>query len=172
MAERSRRIALLGPEEVTRAADQLTETMQSDVAVTTKFFEVVQVTVAATDSSPRPEDAFEQTTNEFVRRTEAVTALLQANSGQGGSLRDLDGHPKLVEAMRTGQLYRRASEEALQALRVDAQQLADAAEHAATVVSTLTKNKAARELSRTRFTVAVQRALGTPPTTAENPATW
>ncbi|MFJ8846671.1 hypothetical protein ACIRFF_27665 [Streptomyces cyaneofuscatus] len=168
MAERSRRIALLGPEEVTRAAETLTETMQSDVEITNRFLEMSQAAVAAIDSSPLSEDAFRDATNEFVRTTERIAALIQANADQGGSPRDLDGHPLLEEAMRSGERYRRVSRERLRALRADSEQLAGAVEGTAEVVSALTQNKKARELSRTRFTAAVQQALGTPPSTPPN----
>ncbi|MFI1097325.1 hypothetical protein [Streptomyces sp. NPDC020917] len=169
MAERSRRIALLGPAEVTREAHKLTETMQRDVEITTRFIEMTQATLTAIDSSPTPDGTFEEATNEFVRHRERLAALMQANFDQGGSLRDLDGHPLLGEVMRSGQQYQRLSEEALRALRADAAQLVGAVENAAELVSALTQNREARELSRARFTAAVQQALGTPPMTEANP---
>lgn len=169
MAERSRRIALLGPAEVTRAADKLTETMQSDVEVITRFNDMAQASVGVIGSSPISEDPFGEATNEFVRYAERITALMQENSDQGRSLRDLDGHPLLEEAMRSGQHYRRLSRERLRALQADVEQLAGAVEQVAEMVSALTQNREERELSRARFTAAVQQALGTPPMTPANP---
>lgn len=109
MAERARRIALLGPEEVTRAAEELTETMQEDVAVSTRFIEVAQAAIAAVDSRLVPSEAVAEATEEYRRRTEKLTALMHGYRDQGRSLRDLDGHPVLGEMMRSIEQYRQAS---------------------------------------------------------------
>lgn len=164
MAERARRIALLGPEEVTRAAEELTETMQEDVAVSTRFIEVAQAAIAAVDSRLVPSEAVAEATEEYRRRTEKLTALMHGYRDQGRSLRDLDGHPVLGEMMRSIEQYRQASREARGALKENVEQLSGAFDEASTMVDVLTRNKEARELSRERFTSAVRKILGTPPT--------
>jgi methyl-accepting chemotaxis protein len=163
MAERARRIALLGPEEVTRAAEELTETMQEDVAVSTRFIEVAQAAVAAVDGRPVPAEAMADATEEYRQRTEELAELMRAYRDQGRSLRDLEGHPLLGEMMRSIEQYRQASREARGALQENVEQLSVTSDEASAMVDVLTRNKEARELSRERFTSAVRKTLGTPP---------
>ncbi|MBD3007903.1 MULTISPECIES: hypothetical protein [unclassified Streptomyces] len=165
MAERARRIALLGPEEVTRTAEELTETMQEDVAVSTRFIEVAQAATAAVDSRAVPADAMADATEEYRQRTEQLGELMRSYRDQGRSLRDLDGHPLLGEVMRSIEQYRHASREARGALEENLARLSGTMEEASAMVAVLTRNKQARELSRERFTSAVRQTLGTPPMT-------
>lgn len=163
MAERARRIALLGPEEVTHAAEELTATMQEDVEVSTRFIETAQAATAAVDGRPVALDAMTEATEEYRQRTGQLAELIQAARDQGRDLRDLDGHPLLREVMLSMEQYRQASAEAQGALLENFERLSATMDEASTMVDVLKRNKEARELSRERFTSAVRKALGTPP---------
>lgn len=163
MGERARRIALLGPEEVTRAADELAEAMQEDVEVATRFMEASEAAIAAVDGRPVPVEALDEATDEFERRTEQFGELIRTHRDQGRDLRELDGHPLLREAMNSMEQYRRASGDAQGALLQNAEQLSAITDEAVAMLDVLNRNKAAREHSRERFTSAVRKALGTSP---------
>lgn len=163
MAERARRIALLGPEEVTHAAENLTETMQEDVEVSTRFIEVSQAAIAAIDGRPVRAEAMAEATEEYRQRTEQLVELVNAYGDQGRDLRDLDGHPLLREVMKTIEQYRQVSGDARGALLENVERLSATVGEAAAMVDVLKRNKESRELSRERFTGAARKAPGTPP---------
>ncbi|GAA3906048.1 hypothetical protein GCM10022244_15130 [Streptomyces gulbargensis] len=163
MAERARRIALLGPGDVTQAAENLTQAMQEDVEVSIRFVEVCQSVLAAIEGRPVPTEAVADVTDEYTQRTERLTEMMSSYRDQGRELSDLDGHPLLVEVMTSIEQYSRVSADALDALTANAGQLAAAVREAEAMLDVLKRNKTARELSRERFTSAARQALGTPP---------
>ncbi|MFG2749231.1 hypothetical protein [Streptomyces xanthophaeus] len=163
MAERARRIALLGPEEVTQAAESLTEGMQEDVEVSTRFIQASQAAIAAVDGRPVRAEAMAEATEEYRQRRAQLAELMNAHRDQGRDLRDLDGHPLLTEVMQSIEQFRQVSGEAQGTLRENLERLSATLGEARSMVAVLTRNREARELSRERFTSTARQALGTPP---------
>ncbi|MFD5080345.1 hypothetical protein [Streptomyces sp. NPDC058371] len=159
MAERARRIAILGPPDVTHAAESLAETMQEDVKVAARFIEVTQAAVAEVDGRPVSADAVSEQTAEYQHRIQQVAELVTSHRSQGGDPRELDGHPMLRAAMESMERYRQASREVREALSTNLERLSAAASEAFSMGDVLTRNKEARELSRERFTNAAREAL-------------
>ncbi|MGW3739807.1 hypothetical protein ACWD62_04150 [Streptomyces sp. NPDC005146] len=164
MAGRARRIAILGPSEVTHAAESLAETMQEDVKVAVRFIEVAQASIAEVDGRPIRAEAVSEATEEYRHRTQQVADLITAHRSQGRDLRELDGHPLLRAAMESIDQCRRTSGEAREALSANVERLSAAMSEAFSMVDVLTRNKEARELSRERFTSAAREALSKTPT--------
>ncbi|MFI9183013.1 hypothetical protein ACIGXG_12360 [Streptomyces goshikiensis] len=163
LAERARRIALLGPEEVTQAAEDLTEGMQEDVEAAARFIRACQAAESALDDRPVRPEAVAEATEEYRQRHAQLEDLIDAHRGQGRDLRDLDGHPLLEDVMRSIAQLRQVSGEAGGALLENVERLSEAVGEAEAMLDVLTRNKEARELSRERFTSAARQALGTPP---------
>lgn len=159
MAERARRIAVLGPPEVTHAAESLAETMQEDVKVAVRFIEVTQAAIAEVDGRPIPSAAMSEATEEYGRRSQQLVDLVAAHRSQGRDLHELDGHPLLRAVMESMEQWRQVSGEAQEALSANFERLSAAASEAFSMMDVLTRNKEARELSRERFTSAAQEAL-------------
>ncbi|MEU8890357.1 hypothetical protein [Streptomyces sp. NPDC048442] len=163
MAERARRIAILGPDEVTYAAEDLTVTMQEDVEVSTRFIKAAQDAIAAVDGRPVRADVMAEATEEYRLRTEQLRELVSTYRDQGRGLRDLDGHPLLREVMASIEQYQQISREARGALSENVERLSATMDEAFAMVGVLERNKEGRELSRERFTSMARKALGTPP---------
>ncbi|GAA5610442.1 hypothetical protein Spla01_01580 [Streptomyces platensis] len=159
MAERARRIAILGPPEVTYAAESLTETMQEDVKVAVRFTEVAQAAIAEVDGRPIPTEEASEATEEYLCRSRQVAELVATHRSQGRDLGELDGHPLLRAAMESIERYRHASREAREALSANLERISSAASEAFSMGDVLIRNKQARELSRERFTSAAREAL-------------
>jgi hypothetical protein len=104
MAERARRIAILGPPEVTHAAESLTETMQEDVKVAVRFIEVTQAAIAEVDGRPIAAEAASEASEEYRHHSRQVAELVAAHRSRGRDLRELDGHPLLRAAVEHGAL--------------------------------------------------------------------
>ncbi|MFE2441578.1 hypothetical protein ACFXDF_05795 [Streptomyces sp. NPDC059426] len=148
LAGRARRIAILGPPEVTHAAESLTETMQEDVKVAVRFIEVAQVATAAVDGRPIPIEAMSEATDEYLHRSQQVAELVRDHRSQGRDLRELDGHPMLRAAMESMEQYRQTSRKAREALSANVERISAAASEAFSMADVLTRNREARELSR------------------------
>lgn len=160
MAERARRIALLGPPEVTESAEDLAETMQQDVDATAKFIEAAEIGHSAMGERPADIAAVQAATNDFQERTGQLQELLATAYEHGESV---DGHPLLSEVLESADRHRAASQKALGDLQANSDQLSALLDQASEMVDLLKRNQAARELSREQFTTAVRKALGTPP---------
>ncbi|MEF9883736.1 hypothetical protein [Streptomyces sp. P9-A4] len=163
MAERARRIALLGPGEVTQAAESLTQAMQEDVDVSIRFVKVCQSALAAIEGRPVHTDAVADATAEYRQHAEHLAEVMNSYRDQGRALSDLDGHPLLAEVMTSIEQHSRVSADARDALIANADQLATTVREAQAMLDVLKRNKEARELSRERFTSTARQALGTPP---------
>ncbi|WP_405788215.1 hypothetical protein [Streptomyces sp. NBC_01367] len=166
MAERARRIALLGPAEVTQAAENLTEGMQEDVEASTRFIRASQAAISAVDGRPVHTEAVVEATEEYRQRSAQLAGLMDAYRAQGRDLRDLDGHPLLADVMQSIAQFLQVSGEARGALQENVERLSATLGEAEAMLDVLTRNREARELSRERFTSAARQALGTPPTPA------
>ncbi|MFH8902542.1 hypothetical protein ACH4HG_40125 [Streptomyces coeruleorubidus] len=164
MAERARRIAILGPPEVTRAAESLAETMQEDVKVAVQFIEVTQAAIAAVDGQPIPTEAVSEATDAYRHHCQQLVELVTDHRSQGRDLRELDGHPMLRAAMESMEQYRLRSGEAREALSANVERISAAASEAFSMADVLTRNREARELSREEFTSAAREALSKTPT--------
>ncbi|UOB12025.1 hypothetical protein MQE23_24495 [Streptomyces sp. HP-A2021] len=164
MAERARRIAILGPPEVTHAAESLAETMQDDVKVAVRFIEVTRTAIAAVDGHPIPTEAVSEATDEYRHRSQQIVELVNDHRSQGRDLRELDGHPLLRAALENMEQYRQRSGEAREALSANLERLSAAASEAFSMADVLTRNREARELSREQFTSAAREALSKTPT--------
>ncbi|MFF9628752.1 hypothetical protein [Streptomyces fradiae] len=163
MAERARRIALLGPEEVTQAAESLTEAMQEDAEVPIRFIKASQAAIAAIDGRPVQTEAVAVATEEYVQHSEQLAELVSAYRGQDRDLRDLDGHPLLAEGMRSIEKYLQVSGDARDALLENVERLSETVREAQAMLDVLKRSREARELSRERFTSKARQALDTPP---------
>ena len=163
MAERARRIAILGPPEVTHAAESLAETMQDDVRISVRFVEVLRSATAEIDGRPIPLDALTEATEEHQRRTQALLDLIASHQEQGRDPRELDGHPLLHAAMEGIEQFRLSSRAAQEALTENFERLTAASDEAFAMADELRKNRDARELSREQFTNAARTALSAPP---------
>ncbi|WP_406474295.1 hypothetical protein [Streptomyces platensis] len=159
MAERARRIAILGPSEVTHAAESLAESMQEDVKVAVRFIEVAEAAIAEVDGHPIPTEAASKATEEMLSRNHQLVELVTAHRSQGRDMRELDGHPLLQAAMEGMERYRQASGGAQEALSSNFERISAAASEAFSMGEVLIRNKQARELSRERFTSAAREAL-------------
>ncbi|MFI7088522.1 hypothetical protein ACIBUR_33635 [Streptomyces anulatus] len=159
MAERARRIAILGPPDLTHAAESLTETMQEDVKVAVRFIEVTQAAIAEVDGRPVSAEAMSEATEEYRRRSRQVAELVASHRGQGRDLHELDGHPLLQAAMESIERYRQVSGEAREALTANVERISAAVSEAFSMGDVLMRNKEARELSRERFTSAAREAI-------------
>ncbi|WP_406478509.1 hypothetical protein [Streptomyces platensis] len=159
MAERARRIAILGSPEVTHAAESLAESMQQDVKVALRFIEVTQAAIAEVDGCPIPTEAASEAAEELQHRNQQLVELVTAHRSQGRDVRELDGHPLLPAAMESMEQYRQASEAAREALSSNFERISAAASEAFSMANVLIRNKEARELSRERFTSAAREAL-------------
>ncbi|MFE4855869.1 hypothetical protein [Streptomyces sp. NPDC056670] len=157
MAERARRIALLGPPAVTQAAEELAETMQQDVDATAEFLREAEAGTLALDERPGDVEAVHAATEAFTNRADRLRELL------AGARESVDGHPLLAEYLEAGNRYQTVSQETLGDLQANLDQLANLADQATAVVGLLSRNQAAREASREQFTAEVRAALGTPP---------
>lgn len=164
MAGRARRIAILGPPEVTDAAESLAATMQEDVKVAVRFIEVTQAAIAAVDGRPIPIEAVSEATDEYRHRSQQLTELVSDHRSQGRDLRELDGHPLLRAALESMEQYRRTSGKAREALSANVERISAAASEAFSMADVLTRNREARELSREQFTSAARQALSKSPT--------
>ncbi|WP_143041353.1 hypothetical protein [Streptomyces indicus] len=163
MEERARRIALLGPQDVTYAAESLAKSMGEDVAIAIRFVEAMRAATTEVEGNPVPVDAVPEATAEYERRHRDLADLVAAYREQGRDLRELDGHPVLRAAMESIQRYRQASGEAMEALNANYERLFAASEQAFAMVEELQRNREERELSRERFTRAARTALSAPP---------
>ncbi len=158
MAERARRIAILGPSDVTRAAESLAKTMERDVAIAGRLAAEVQEAIAEVGA-------------EFQHRNRDLTNLVTSYREQGRDLRELDGHPVLRAAMESMQRYRQVSGAARDALTENIERLAAASEQAFPAGAELILNREQHEIDRERFTRAARTALSTPPPLAMSTAT-
>ncbi|MFD7222836.1 hypothetical protein ACFV9P_17645 [Streptomyces sp. NPDC059892] len=159
MAERARRIAILGPPDVTHAAESLTGTMQEDIKVAVRFIEVARTAVAEVDGRPVSAEAVSEATEEYRQRSRQVAELVAAHRRQGRDLRELDGHPLLLAVMESMERYRQVSGEAREALTANFERLSAAASEAFSMGDVLMRNKEARQLIRERFTSAAREAI-------------
>ncbi|MDN3053230.1 hypothetical protein PH213_01425 [Streptomyces sp. SRF1] len=164
MAGRARRIAILGPPEVTHAAESLAETMQEDVKVAVRFIEVAQAAITAVDGLPVPIEAMSEATDEYQHGNQQLAELVSDHRSQGRDLRELDGHPLLRAAMESMEQYRQTSGKAREALNANVERISAAASEAFSMADVLTRNREARELSREQFTSAAREALSKTPT--------
>lgn len=153
MAERARRIAILGPPIAARLAAE------------------VQDATAEMDGRPIDNDAVSEATAEFQRRSRDVANLVASHREQGRDMRELDGHPMLHGLMESMQQYRRASGAARDALTENFERLSAASEQAFAMGDELIQNRKEHELSRERFTSAARTALSTPPPLATSTET-
>jgi hypothetical protein len=160
MAERARRIALLGPPAVTQAAEDLAETMQQDVDATANCIRAAEAGVSVLNESPADVEAVHAATEDFVQRAGQLQELLAGAHERGEAV---DGHPLLAEYLESAGRYRAASRESLGDLQADVDQLSGLMDQASVVIDLLRHNQAAREVSREQFTAEVRKALGTPP---------
>ncbi|WP_147972794.1 hypothetical protein [Streptomyces sp. col6] len=160
MAERARRIALLGPPAVTQAAEELAETMQQDVDATAEFLREAEAGTLVLDGRPGDIDGVHAATKAFTNKADQLRELLAGAQESGESV---DGHPLLAEYLEAGNRYQTVSQETLGDLQANLDQLASLADQATAVVDLLRRNQAAREASREQFTAEVRAALGTPP---------
>ncbi|MGW7343342.1 hypothetical protein [Streptomyces sp. NPDC054854] len=154
----------MGPEEVTQAAENLTEGMQEDVEASTRFVQASRAAITAIDGRPVRTEALAEATEEYRQRSAELAGRMDAYRGQGRDLRELEGHPLLTEVMRSISQFLQVSGEARGALRENLERLSATLGEAEAMLGVLTRNKEARELSRERFTSAARQALGTPPT--------
>ncbi|MFF9788369.1 hypothetical protein [Streptomyces nigrescens] len=160
MAGRARRIALLGPPEVTQAAEDLAETMQQDVDASAEFMQATEVGLSALGESPVDVAAVQAATEDFEERGQQLQDLL---TGVSESRETVDGHPLLAEYLESVDRYGAASQAAVRDLQANSNQLSELVDQASALVHLLTHNQAARELSRKQFTVAARKALSTRP---------
>jgi len=164
MAERARRIAILGPLDVARAAESLSKTMERDVKIVARLTTEVQEAIAdVEDGRPIDNDALAEATAEFQRRNRDLTNLVTSYRAQGRDLRELDGHPVLRAALESMQQYRQVSSAARDALTENFERLAAASEQAFPVGAELILSREQHEIDRQAFTRAARTALSTPP---------
>ncbi|MEU7133963.1 hypothetical protein [Streptomyces sp. NPDC046261] len=160
MAERARRIALLGPPAVTQAAEDLAETMQEDVDATANFVRAAEAGVSVLNERPANAEAVHAATEDFVQRAGQLHELLAGAHERGETV---DGHPLLAEYLESAGRYQAASRETLGDLQAEVDQLSALVDQASAVVDLLRHNQEAREVSREQFTAEVRKALGTSP---------
>ncbi|WP_129307715.1 hypothetical protein [Streptomyces sp. L2] len=163
MAERARRIAILGPLDVARAAESLSKTMERDVKIVARLTTEVQEAIADVDGRPIDNDALAEATAEFQRRNRDLTNLVTSYRAQGRDLRELDGHPVLRAALESMQQYRQVSSAARDALTENFERLSAASEQAFPVGAELILSREQHEIDRQAFTRAARTALSTPP---------
>lgn len=166
MAERARRIAILGPEDVTHSAESLTETMEEDVEISTRLLTVLQAADQDIEGLPIPTDAMAEAQEEYERRTQEVTDLMASYSEQGRDLRELDGHPLLQAALDGIDQFQQAHGAVQDAFLVNLDRMAAAVDDASALMEEVRQNREARELSRERFTSAARASLSAPPQTS------
>ncbi|MEV6378563.1 hypothetical protein AB0M31_03985 [Streptomyces sp. NPDC051773] len=163
MAERARRIAILGPQDVARAAESLAKTMERDVQIAARLATEVQEAVAEVNGRPIGSDAMAEASAEFQRRNRDLANLVTSYREQGRDLRELDGHPVLRAAIESMQQYRQVSGAAHDALTENFERLAAASEQAFPAGAELILNREQHEIDRRSFTRAARTALSMPP---------
>ncbi|MFF1412825.1 hypothetical protein ACFVX6_24145 [Streptomyces sp. NPDC058289] len=160
MAERARRIALLGPLEVTQAAENLTETIQQDVDATAEFVRTADAGLASISAQPDRASSLEAATQDLEERTGQLQEIWTNGVDPEG---DIDSQRLMAEVMESSERIQATSSEAVGELRSNVDLLSTITDQAAAMVELLTRNQAARERSRAQFTSAAGRALGSSP---------
>ncbi|MER6433043.1 hypothetical protein ABT272_35770 [Streptomyces sp900105245] len=160
MAERARRIDILGPVEVASAAEELAESIRHDVDVATKLLKLIEEYVPtseriATESRPAMTSAIEAL-EEAARHIQSVTA----QAIESGSV------PAEADAMfatfeRAGEL----ADAAISRAHQDADGFSIFLDQATAIVNELKHNKVTRDRTRERFTTAARDTLAPNPHT-------
>ncbi|MFE9257916.1 hypothetical protein [Streptomyces sp. NPDC006879] len=172
--ERARRIALLGPQEVTQAAESLARTMRQNVDVADRFIQAAAGGISGLDQGSdaylAAQTAVQSALEDYQEHVRQLQALMADARERGEDLNTLDGHPLLAEVLASGNRLRELRREALDAIQGDFDVLAGLTAHAQGMVGLFQRNEAASEVSREQFTTAVRRALDPTPSTRSSPA--
>ncbi|GHI06617.1 hypothetical protein Scel_49380 [Streptomyces cellostaticus] len=158
MTERARRIDILGPAEVARAAEELADSIRRDVKIATKLKELTMSTVP---------EATERVTTET---TPAMAAAREAMQEASRQMRELvteanqSGRP-LHEDPRTAAIFENAERAqelvaaAIARANQDGDEFSAFLDQATAIVDELKHNQEARAGIRERFTTAARRTL-------------
>ncbi|MFF5144140.1 hypothetical protein ACFY6U_31170 [Streptomyces sp. NPDC013157] len=158
MAERARRIDILGPAEVARAAEELANSIRRDVKIATKLKELTMSTVPTaterltTETAPAMAAAREAMQSAARQMQELVA---QANESD----RPLHEDPRTAAILVSVEQAQEIARAAIIHVREDNEGFSAYLAQAAVIVNELKRNQQARAGIRERFTAAARQTL-------------
>ncbi|MER5972493.1 hypothetical protein ABT112_22620 [Streptomyces sp. NPDC002055] len=160
MTERARRIDILGPAEVARAAEELADSIRRDVDIATKLLKLTEAYVpttehGATETAPAMTaamEAMEEATRQMQELTTEAIESVRVPPEADAMFESFDRAEKLANA-------------AISRAYEDADGFSGFLDQATAIVDELKRNQEARERTRERFTTAARHTLAseTPP---------
>ena len=155
-AERAGRIALLGPPEVTQAAEELANAAWQDVAAMT---ELVQSSRSFRESDNEEFQELQHSLDEMLEGSEELRELISSRN-QGDSL---DDHPLIIDFVSQAQNFMSTLPDQMRRIEERSDQMRAIGKKASAVAELIKKNKQVRDHSRERFVAEARRALASPP---------
>ena len=158
MAERARRIDILGPAEVARAAEDLADSIRRDVKIATKLKELTMSTVP---------DASERVTTETAPAMAAAREAMQDASRKMQELveeanengRPLHEDPRTAAIFESAERAQELAHAAIARANEDGDGFSAFLDQATAIVDELKRNQEARAGIRERFTTAARHTL-------------
>lgn len=164
MTERARRIDILGPAEVARAAEELADSIRRDVEIATKLKKLTESTLPT---------ATERMTNGTAPAMAAAAEAMQDARRQMRELmaeanesdRPLHENPRATAIVERCVRAQEQANAAIDRMREDGDGVSAFLDQATTIVGELKRNQEARAGTRDRFTTTVRQTLAsaTPP---------
>ncbi|MFF8918588.1 hypothetical protein ACF08M_36110 [Streptomyces sp. NPDC015032] len=159
MTERARRIDILGPAEVARAAEELADSIRRDVDIATKLLNLTEEYIPtneriATDTAPAMTaaiGAMEEAARQMQELTEEAIESVRVPPETDAMFESFERAQELADA-------------AISRAREDTAGFSGFLDQATAIVDELKRNQEARERTRERFTTAARHTLAPTPT--------
>lgn len=165
MAERARRIDILGPAEVARAAEELAASIRRDVGIATKLKELTESTLpTATDRMTNETTPAMAAASEAMREAATQMRELVAEASESG--RPLHEDPRAASIFESFERAQELADTAISRANKDGDEFEAFLSRATAIVEDLRLNQEVRVGIRERFTTAARHTLASaaPPT--------
>ncbi|GAA1063527.1 hypothetical protein GCM10009574_011380 [Streptomyces asiaticus] len=165
MAERARRIDILGPADVARAAEELADSIRRDVDIATKFKELTESTLpAATERMTNETTPAMRAARETMEETTRQMQELVAQANESG--RPIHEDPQAAAIFESMERAQELANAAIARAYEDGDGFSVFLDQATAIIDELKRNQEARAGIRERFTTAARHTLAsvTPPT--------
>ncbi|MGW2415443.1 hypothetical protein ACWCV5_25105 [Streptomyces tubercidicus] len=165
MTERARRIDILGPTEVSRAAEELADSIRRDVSIATKLKELTEAKLpSATEHITNGTAPAMAAATEALEEANRQMQELVAEANESGQL--LHENPRTTEMFERFERAQEIADAAIARAHRDGDGFSAFLEQATVIVNELQRNQEARACTRERFTTAARHTLASanPPT--------
>ncbi|MFI6278422.1 hypothetical protein [Streptomyces sp. NPDC050988] len=158
MTERARRIDILGPAEVARAAEELADSIRRDVKIATKLKELTEATLpTATERLTSGTAPAMAAATEAMQETKRQLQELVADANESG--RPLHEDPRAAAIFESAERAQELANAAISRAHQDGDRFSTFLDQATAIVDELKRNQEARADIRERFTTAARHTL-------------